>query len=151
MGELATTFPVSGAFAAYSSRFIDPAWGASVAFNYFLQWFVTLPLELVAATIVIGYWPGSASVSPGVFVAIFLVALIIINAFGVRGYAEYEFVASMIKVLAVIGFIFAGIVIQTGGSPSGKYLGAETYHNGLAFQNGFKGEQLRRFRTAHRD
>lgn len=82
------------------------------------------------------------------WILVFLIALIIINAFGVRGYAEYEFVASMIKVLAVIGFIFAGIVIQTGGSPSGKYLGAETWHNGLAFQNGFKGKSTQSRRRA---
>ncbi|KAE8217996.1 hypothetical protein CF326_g9279, partial [Tilletia indica] len=27
LGELATTFPVSGSFVTYTSRFIDPSWG----------------------------------------------------------------------------------------------------------------------------
>jgi len=27
LGELAVTFPVAGSFSAYSTRFLDPAWG----------------------------------------------------------------------------------------------------------------------------
>jgi amino acid transporter len=27
LGELAVLFPVAGSFSAYSSRFLDPAWG----------------------------------------------------------------------------------------------------------------------------
>ena len=27
LGELAVLFPVAGSFSAYSTRFIDPAWG----------------------------------------------------------------------------------------------------------------------------
>lgn len=27
LGEMAVTFPVAGSFAAYSTRFLDPAWG----------------------------------------------------------------------------------------------------------------------------
>lgn len=104
-----------------------------------MQWFIVLPLELTAATIVLEYWSGSKSVPQGVFVLIFLVAIIFINMFGVRGYGEFEFGASMIKILAVIGFIIAGIVIDVGGAPDGVYKGAHTWHDPGAFHNGFKG------------
>jgi len=40
-----------------------------------------------------------------IFVTMFLVAIIIINLFGVKGYGEAEFTFSIIKVTAVIGFM----------------------------------------------
>lgn len=139
LGELATVLPVSGSFAAYSTRFLDPSWGFAMGWNYWMQWFVVLPLELTAASIVLEYWPRSTNCPKGVYVFIFIVAIVIINMFGVRGYGEFEFFASMVKVLAVIGFIIAGIVIDTGGAPNNVYAGAHTWHNPGAFANGFKG------------
>lgn len=73
--------------------------------SYALQWLVTLPLELTAASITISFWPGAAGVNPAAWVTIFLVIVIAINLFGVRGYGEAEFVFSIIKILAVIGFV----------------------------------------------
>ena len=105
LGELAVAFPVAGSFAVYASRFIDPAWGFAMAWNYALSWLVTLPLEIIAASITLSYWPGAAKVNPAAWVTIFLVVIISINLFGVKGYGEAEFVFSIIKVLAVIGFM----------------------------------------------
>ncbi|KAF2110113.1 AAT family amino acid transporter [Lophiotrema nucula] len=139
LGELAVAFPVAGSFAVYASRFIDPAWGFAMAWNYALSWLVTLPLEIVAASITVGYWPGSRSTNPAAWVTIFLVVIISINLFGVRGYGEAEFVFSIIKVLAVIGFIILGIIIDTGGISGQPYIGAKFWYNPGAFHNGFKG------------
>ncbi len=33
LGELAVLFPVSGSFSAYSTRFLDPAWGFAMGLN----------------------------------------------------------------------------------------------------------------------
>ena len=93
--------------------------------SYALSWLVTLPLEIVAASITLGYWPGSQSTNPAAWVTIFLVVIVSINLFGVRGYGEAEFVFSIIKVLAVIGFIILGIIIDTGGVPGQPYIGAK--------------------------
>jgi amino acid transporter len=68
-----------------------------------------------------------------------MVAIIIINLFGVRGYGEFESAASMIKIIAVVGFIILGIIIDVGGQPGGEYLGARTWHDPGAFANGFQG------------
>jgi len=74
--------------------------------SYALSWLVTLPLEIVAASITVGYWPGSRSINGAAWVTIFLVLIISINLFGVRGYGEAEFVLSIIKVTAVLGFMW---------------------------------------------
>jgi len=141
LGEMAVAFPVAGAFSVYSSRFIDPAWGFAMGWNYALNWLVTLPLELTAASITLSYWPGAAKVSPAAFVVIFYVVVVSINFFGVRGYGEAEFVFSIIKVTAVIGFILLGIIIAAGGVPGSPqgYLGAHYWYVPGAFNHGFKG------------
>lgn len=103
LGEMAVAFPVAGSFSAYSTRFLDPAWGFAMGWNYAMQWLVVLPLEVVAASITIDYW--GSSISNAAWVAIFLVVIVIINLFGVKGYGEAEFVFAIIKVVAVIGFM----------------------------------------------
>lgn len=73
--------------------------------SYALSWLVTLPLEIVAASITISFWPGAKSVNPAAWVTIFLLVIVSINLFGVRGYGEAEFVFSIVKVTAVLGFM----------------------------------------------
>ncbi|KAI9779893.1 MAG: glyceraldehyde-3-phosphate dehydrogenase 1 [Peltula sp. TS41687] len=142
LGEMAVLFPVAGSFSAYSTRFLDPAWGFAMGWNYALQWLIVLPLEIVAASITVDYWT-HGDISEAAWVTIFLLLIISINLFGVKGYGEAEFVFSIIKIIAVIGFIILGIVINCGGSPGGpykgSYIGGRYWHDPGAFNNGFKG------------
>ncbi len=71
--------------------------------SYALQWLITLPLEIISASITISYW--NSSLSSAIFVTIFLVTVVTINLFGVKGFGEAEFVFAIIKVTAVIGFM----------------------------------------------
>ncbi|KAH8647613.1 amino acid permease-domain-containing protein [Tricladium varicosporioides] len=128
LGELAVQFPVAGSFSAYSTRFLDPAWGFAMGWNYAIQWLVVLPLEIVAASITLQYWPGAQDTNAAAWVTIFLVVIVIINFFGVRGYGEAEFVFAIIKVTAVIGFILLGIVLDCGGGPRGGYIGGRYWY-----------------------
>lgn len=51
----------------------------------------------------IQYWnPG---LSTAIFVTLFLLVIVGINLFGVRGYGEAEFIFAIIKVTAVVGFM----------------------------------------------
>lgn len=137
LGELAVTFPISGSFVTYNTRFVDPSFGFAMAWNYALQWLIVLPLELVACSITINYW--DTTINHDLWVAIFYVVICSINLFGVRGYGEAEFVFSFIKVIAIIGFIILGIVLVCGGGPQGGYLGGLYWHEPGAFAAGFKG------------
>ncbi|KAF3906213.1 hypothetical protein ABW20_dc0101557 [Dactylellina cionopaga] len=137
LGELSIVFPVAGSFAVYSSRFLDPAWGFAMGWNYAISWFVTVPLEVIAATLALNYW--GSNVPIWVWVTIFWVLIIGLNMFGVKGYGEGEFIFSIIKVVAVISFIILGVVMNIGGGPGGTYLGGKFWNNPGAFANGFKG------------
>lgn len=74
------------------------------------------------------YWPGAQDTNEAAWVTIFLVVIIAINFFGVKGYGEAEFVFAIIKVVAVIGFIILGIVLNCGGGPRGGYVGGSYWY-----------------------
>jgi amino acid transporter len=137
LGELATLFPVQGSFSIFSTRFIDPAWGFAMGWNYAMQWLTVFPFELVAAGLTVRFW--NPNLHGAIFISIFWVAIVGINLCGVRGYGEAEFIFSIIKVTAVIGFIILGIVIDLGGAPNGVVYGTKYWHNPGSFNNGFKG------------
>ncbi|KAF2084759.1 AAT family amino acid transporter [Saccharata proteae CBS 121410] len=141
LGEMAVLYPVNGAFYSYMSRFMDPSWGFAIGWNYAIGWLLILPFEITAAGITISYWDSAAGINIGVWIAVFMAALILVQVFGVRGYGEVEFVLGMIKIVACIGFIILGIIIDCGGVPTDDrgYIGAHYWHQPGAFRNGFKG------------
>ncbi|CAF1075213.1 unnamed protein product [Rotaria sordida] len=137
LGELSVAFPVSGSFASHSSRFLDRSWGFAMGWNYAMNWLIALPIELTSAGLIINYWTKSVNIA--VWITILLVTLLIINLFGVRGYGDIEFFISIIKVIAVIGFIILGIVLVFGGGPNHEYIGGKYWHDPGPFAHGFKG------------
>lgn len=64
LGEMSALFPVSGGFTHFAARFVDPALGFATGLNYFYSWAITIPVEIVAAQIVIAYW-GESCVHKG--------------------------------------------------------------------------------------
>ncbi|KAJ5491422.1 amino-acid permease [Penicillium diatomitis] len=131
LGELATVYPENGAFFTYCVRFINPAWGFAVGWDYAISWLIILPFEITAAGITIQFWRDDLNV--GIWIAVFLTVLSLIQWFGVRGYGEVEFALGLMKIIAVIGFIILGIVIDCGGAPRGGYIGTEYWRNPGAF------------------
>ncbi|KAG7665466.1 uncharacterized protein J8A68_001154 [[Candida] subhashii] len=136
LGELSVQFPVSGSFNAFFSRFVDPSWGFTLGIMYACSWIVSYPSELIAASMTIGYW--NKSINPALWVAIFYVFIASVNLFGVKGYGEVEFVLSIVKIIAVFGFIICGICVIAGAGDGG-YIGGKYWHNPGAFNNGLKG------------
>ncbi|KAM9928676.1 hypothetical protein OXX59_001683 [Metschnikowia pulcherrima] len=136
LSELSSSFPVSGAFATYATRFIDPSFGFAVGWNYAMFWVIVLPLELVAASLTINFW--QSNINSVVWVAVFFVLIIALNLFGTSGFEYFELVSSIIKLIAIIGFDILAIVLICGGGKSG-YIGVKYWHNPGPFANGFKG------------
>ncbi|KAI4187642.1 MAG: hypothetical protein L6R41_002667 [Letrouitia leprolyta] len=110
-----------------------------MGWDYALGWLTVLPFEITAAGITIEFWRDDINI--GVWVAVFLTILIVVQFFGVKGYGEVEFVLGLIKVIAVTGFIIFGIIVDCGGVPSDNrgYIGARYWHDPGAFRNSFKG------------
>jgi len=109
LGEMAVMYPVSGGFYTYSIRFIDPSWGFAMGWNYVFQWAIVLPFELVVASLTVGYW--NKDITVAAWITLFLVTIIIINVFGVLGFAEEEFWASILKLIAICIFMFIALIL----------------------------------------
>lgn len=121
LGEMSTLFPVTGSFAHYATRFVDPALGFAVGWNYWYSYAITLPTEITAAAIVISYW--NQDISVAVWISIFLFVACSFNYFGVRYYGEAEFWFSLIKVTTIVGLIILGIILDLGGGPNHDRIG----------------------------
>ncbi|KAK6378847.1 uncharacterized protein PV06_10506 [Exophiala oligosperma] len=142
LAEMSVLYPVNGAFTMYICRFVDPSWGFACAWEYAISWLTVLPFEISAACNIIHFWTDVENVNNAAWIVPLLTALVAIQYFGVRGYGEVEFVISMIKVTACVGFMILGIIINCGGVPTDNrgYIGARYWHSPYtAFLNGFHG------------
>ncbi|MFD9628289.1 amino acid permease [Peribacillus muralis] len=135
LGELASFMPVSGAFSTYATRFIDPALGFALGWNYWFTWAMTLAAELSAATMVMKFWfPHSPSF---LWSSMFLVLIFLLNYVSVKGYGEGEYWFSLIKVATIIIFIVVGILMIFG-IMNGEAIGFKNFTVGDApFAGGF--------------
>jgi amino acid transporter len=86
-------------------------------YSYWFKYIVVTPNQLTAVALVIQFWVDRNTVNPGVFITIFLVAIICINYFGIRFFGEFEFWLSSFKVLTIIGIIIFSLVLALGGGP----------------------------------
>ncbi|KAL2214621.1 putative general amino-acid permease GAP1, partial [Sarocladium strictum] len=142
LAELSVMYPINGAFTIYICRFIDPSWGFACSWEYAISWLTVLPFEISAACNIIHYWQGSEGINNSAWIVPILVALVAIQVFGVKGYGEVEFVLSLMKVIACIGFIILGIITNVGGVPTDDrgYIGTRYWSAPWSgFLNGFQG------------
>ncbi|MEH7331142.1 amino acid permease [Neobacillus drentensis] len=129
LGEMATFIPVSGSFATYASRFVDPALGFALGWNYWFNWAVTLAVEIVASAIIMKFWlPDVPSI---VWSALFLGLIFLLNALSVKSYGESEYWFALIKVITIIVFIGVG-VLTIFGIFGGEYIGFKNFTMGDA-------------------
>lgn len=75
------------------------------------------PNQLTAGALVISYWLSPDHVSPGVWITVFLVVIILANCFAIRFIGEFEFWMSSFKVIIIIGLIILSLVLALGGGP----------------------------------
>ena len=84
---------------------------------------------MVAGSLVIQSWVPRDKVNPGVWIAIFLVAILAINYFGIAFFGELEFWFSSIKVLVILGIIILSVILAAGGGPNHHATGFEYWRN----------------------
>lgn len=131
LGEMAAFLPVSGSFAVYASRFIDPTLGFSMGWIYWFSWVITWGLELTAAGRIIKYWDEGLSI--GIWIAVFWVIFTATNFLPVRWFGEIEMWLSSIKVVTVIGFVIFSICVNAGVGDQG-YIGFKYWRDPGAFR-----------------
>ncbi|CAE6462040.1 unnamed protein product [Rhizoctonia solani] len=110
-------------FSGYATRFVDPALGFALGWNYLMKYLIVTPNNINAAGVVIRYWDVNGKVHIAVWMTILIALIFFVNLLGIRVFGELEFWLSSIKVLALIGLILMGIIIDLGGNPRGDRIG----------------------------
>lgn len=112
LGEMSTQIPITGSFASYCTRFVDPALGFAVGWNYWYSWSITVAAEIVAADLLIKFWLPDTNIF--IWSVIFLALLYGLNFFSARGYGEGEFWFAGIKVVTIVIFLILGVLMILG-------------------------------------
>nr|WP_276607501.1 amino acid permease [Listeria monocytogenes] len=135
LGEMATYMPVSGSFSTYATRFVDPAFGFALGWNYWFNWAITLAVDISTAAIIVQFWlPNTPA---WLWSAIFLILIFGLNALSVKAYGESEYWFSIIKVATVIIFLIVGVLTIVG-ILGGEVIGFSNFTAGDApFKGGF--------------
>lgn len=112
LGEMATQLPLVGSFEAYANRFIDPAFGFAVGWNYWFSWAITVAAEFVAAGLIVKYWLPDMPVTAVAMMS--FVLLMGLNLISTKSFAEAEYWFAGIKVITVIIFLIVGVAMIAG-------------------------------------
>ncbi|MCO0832097.1 amino acid permease [Fructobacillus sp. W13] len=108
LGEMSTFAPTSGSFSEYGNRFVDPAFGFALGWNYWFNWAITLAVDTVTVGLVAQFW--LPSVPSWIFSATALSLIFLLNLFSVKTFGETEFWLSFIKVVTICFFLFVGVL-----------------------------------------
>lgn len=138
LGEMSTLIPSTGSFCDYATRFVDPAFGFAMSYNYWLNWAVTTAVDLSAAALIMHTWFPSFSFL--FWSVLFFILIFLLNFTSVRVYGELQYWFSGIKVAAVILFILVGIFVILGALGHQKPLDLTNWTIGDApFHSGWVG------------
>ncbi|KAH7305506.1 amino acid permease [Stachybotrys elegans] len=127
LGEMAAWLPIPGAVPIFAARYVDPALGFTLGWNYWYQFAIGVPIEVTVCVVILDYW--DHSVPPAALITIFFVAMVVINCFPVRIYGEAEFFFGAIKLTTIIGLILLMFILTVGGGPSGEAIGFRYWNN----------------------
>lgn len=134
LGEMAAHMPISGSFAAYGARFVDPGFGFALGWNFWYSWATTIAVDLVAAQLVMTYW--FPDINGWIWSALFLALMFAINYVSVKSYGEAEYWFAFIKVATVVVFIITGTLmifgILQGDQSLGNHIGWSNWSIGEA-------------------
>ncbi|MCP1143317.1 amino acid permease [Lysinibacillus endophyticus] len=136
LGEMAAYMPTSGSFSTYATKFVDPAFGFAMGWNYWYNWAITIAAEISAVTLIMKYWfPNSSS---ALWTVLFIIVVLTFNLLSVRAYGEGEYWFAMIKVITVIIFIIVSFLMIIGILGGNDPIGFENFFAGDApFNGGF--------------
>lgn len=119
LGEMATYMPVAGSFETYAAKFVDPAFGFALGWNYWFNWAITLATALVASAMTMQFW---FPTSPAwIWSTVFAIGLFALNMLSARSFAETGFWFAGIKVVTCVIFLLVGaaFILGIGGQSPG--------------------------------
>jgi AAT family amino acid transporter len=109
LGEMSVEDPKAGAFSYYASEYWSKRAGFVSGWNYWFNYILVSMVELSVVGQFVNYW--FPQIPQWITAVVFLVGITAANLLGVKMFGEFEFWFAIIKVVAVIAMIIAGIVV----------------------------------------
>ncbi|MFF5125703.1 amino acid permease [Streptomyces syringium] len=138
LGELVLYRPSSGAFVSYAREFMGEKGAFTAGWLYFLNWATTGIADITAVATYTHYWGMFSDIPQWVLALIALAIVLTVNLISVKYFGEMEFWFAIIKVGALVLFMFIGIFLlvtqhDVGGTTPGL---ANITDNGGVFPTG---------------
>src|SRR6516225_7859180 len=140
LAEMAVMHPVAGAFGVYAETYLNPWAGFSVRATYGAAQIIAIGAEVTAAGIYISFW--FPNVPQWIWVVLISAALVSLNSMKVNRLGEFEYWFAMIKVAAILTFIFVGIYLIFGNGSRGATGWSNLTQHGGFLPAGWKGVWL---------
>jgi len=119
LGELVLHRPTAGSFVEYAREFIGPWAGFTSGWMYWVNWAMTGIAEITAVAIYVHRW--LPDLPQWVTALVALGVLVVINLLSVKLFGELEFWFSVIKVTAIVVFLFTGVALVIGSADVGGH------------------------------
>ncbi len=124
LGEMAAARPASGTFATYARHAFGGWAGFSLGWLYWFMLIMVMGTEITGAGAIMGAWFGVEGWIPGL---VCVVLFTVVNLFAVRGFGEFEYWFSFIKVAVIIFFLVIGVLLIFGWLPGHEAVGTENF------------------------
>jgi amino acid transporter, AAT family len=112
LAEMAVVHPVAGSFGVFADRYLSPWFGFAVRATYAFVQILAIGAEVTAVAIYFTFW--FPQVPPAVWIVAIAAALVAVNTAQVGLFGEVEYWFALVKVLAIVAFIAAGLTVITG-------------------------------------
>ncbi|ORB85210.1 L-asparagine permease [Mycobacterium kansasii] len=130
LGELVLHRPSSGSFVSYAREFFGEKVAFVAGWMYFLNWAMTGIVDTTAIAHYFHYWTGFHIIPQWALALAALVVVLSMNLISVRLFGELEFWAALIKVLALVTFLFVGTIFLAGRfKVDGQQTGISLWHS----------------------
>lgn len=115
LGEMVAADPNPGAFSYFAGKALGPAAAFAVGWLWWIQMCLVVAAEATAAAqLLSGLWP---AVPQWLFALVIMLVFTGVNAAAVRGFGEFEFWFSLVKVAFVVLFLVLGAAFLFGLTP----------------------------------
>ncbi|MGG2459939.1 amino acid permease [Streptomyces sp. RGM 3693] len=111
LGELVVHRPSSGSFVSYAREFLGEKGAYVAGWMYVVNWSTTGIADITAIALYTHYWSMFTSIPQWVMALIALAVVLTINLISVKIFGEMEFWFAIIKVAALVAFMFIGIFL----------------------------------------
>jgi L-asparagine transporter-like permease len=112
LAEMAVTHPVAGSFGVFADMYLSRWSGFAVRATYAFVQILAIGAEVTAVAIYFAFW--FPSVPSWTWVVVIAALLVAVNSAQVGVFGEFEYWFALIKVVAILAFIAAGLALIVG-------------------------------------